>query len=73
MPIVLVVYWCLVGGSDATCDIAPVAQGFHHPKQCTELSRAYIMPAWVILNPDKEMRRWTCTDKAQALLYGRKA
>ena len=73
MGIVLVVYFCLVGGSDAACDVQPVAQGFIHDKQCRDLSRAYIMPAWVVLNPDKQMRRWTCTDKPQALLYGRKA
>jgi hypothetical protein len=68
----LVVWFCIVGGTDDQCNTALVAQGFVHEAQCKAYSQL-LLAGWKSLNPTLKVIRWTCTASPQYLLYGGKA
>ncbi len=67
----IVLYACLMASDN--CTITALAGGFVTAEQCQQLGARFIVPAWVVLNPDKELRRWICTPSPEYLLNRGKA
>lgn len=63
----LLVFACLINGGDESCDVAVVAGGFVHERQCLAYRRL-MLAGWEALHPDMEIRRAVCTDKPEFVI-----